>query len=306
MKQQNLKIATRESQLALWQTRYVAKAYQAHYPGDTVELVPMTTQGDQIQDKPLNAIGGKALFMKALEVAMEAGQANCAVHSLKDVPYALPEGFVLAAFCPRGTPNDAFVSNQYQTFDQLPDSAVVGTSSLRRQAQIQAHWPHLIVKSLRGNVQTRLRKLDEGQYDAIVLAAAGLERLELHHRITQYIPVDQMIPAVGQGVIVIECHRDDHQARKRLAVLDHDATRQLVLAERALNEALEGGCHVPVGAYAQWQEDQIKLVGFVASVDGKQLCQAQGLGKDPVALGQQVAEALINQGARSILQQAHS
>lgn len=298
-----IRIATRKSALALWQAEYVKAALEHHHSGLNVELVPMSTQGDRILDTPLAKIGGKGLFIKELEVAMLEGRADIAVHSMKDVPVAFPEGFGLHAICERENPFDAFVSNQYGAIDALPQGAVVGTSSLRRQCQLRKYRPDLVIKDLRGNVNTRLAKLDAGEYDAIILASAGLIRLGMADRITQPIPATLSLPAVGQGAVGIECRDDDHELIALLAPLNHDATATRVTAERAMNATLEGGCQVPIGSFATIDGDLLTLKGMVGSVDGATLLFAEASGDiaDAAAIGDKVANDLLAQGAGELL-----
>jgi hydroxymethylbilane synthase len=298
-----LVIASRESALALWQARHIQARLQALYPDTEVEILGMTTTGDQILDFPLARIGGKGLFVKELEQALADGRADLAVHSMKDVPMHLPDGFALAATGEREDPRDAFVSVHYERIEDLPEGSVVGTSSLRRQSQLQARFPHLRIESLRGNLQTRLRKLDEGQYAAIILAAAGLKRLGLESRITQLIDPEQSIPAVGQGALGIEIRADRDDVRQLLQPLNHDETSACVEAERAMSRALAGSCTVPLGAYARIRGNQLHIIGFVASVDGGEMVRAEtaGLPRTAEALGKQLAQMLINQGADRIL-----
>ena len=296
-----IRIATRKSALALWQAEYVkAKLLEAH-PGISVELVPMVTKGDIILDSPLSKVGGKGLFIKELEVAMMNDEADLAVHSMKDVPMELPQGFGIHAICQREDPRDAFVSNQYADLSELPAGSIVGTSSLRRQCQLKASRPDLVIKDLRGNVNTRLQKLDDGQYDAIILASAGLIRLEMAPRINQFIAPEIILPAVGQGAVGIECRNDDTDLLNLLKPLNHEDTAQLVSAERTLNRKLEGGCQVPIASYAQWQGSAIWLQGLVGHPDGSGIITAQAEGNDPVVIGNQVADALLSQGAADIL-----
>ena len=263
----------------------------------------MSTQGDKILDTPLAKIGGKGLFVKELETAMLEDRADIAVHSKKDVPVEFPDGLMLCTICEREDPRDAFVSNHFSSLDQLPQGAVVGTSSLRRQCQIKALRPDLQIRDLRGNVNTRLAKLDAGEFDAIILAAAGLIRLGFHERIAAYLPVSQSLPANGQGAVGIECRSDDAAVQALLAPLEHNATRQAVLAERAMNRALQGGCQVPIGAFAEIDGDQLYLRGLVGQLDGQQILQAEvrGIATDGEALGQQLAAMLLAQGAGTIL-----
>ncbi|MBI5938402.1 MAG: hydroxymethylbilane synthase [Betaproteobacteria bacterium] len=296
-------IATRESQLALWQAEHIRACLRARYPDLQVELLGMTTQGDQILDSPLSRIGGKGLFVKELEQAMAEGRADLAVHSMKDVPMVLPEGFVLTAITEREDPRDALVSNHYKSLAELPAGAVVGTSSLRRQAQIRAHFPQLKIETLRGNVNTRLRKLDEGQYDAIVLAAAGLKRLELGHRIGGLLAPEDSLPAVGQGALGIEIRSDRADLAQLLAPLSDANTAACVRAERELGRVLQGGCQAPIGGYAELIDGRLRLRGFVSDLDGVRFYRAEAGGdmSDPEALGQQVAEALLRQGADKVM-----
>jgi hydroxymethylbilane synthase len=296
-------IATRESALAMWQAHHIRQQLQALYPQIEIKILGMTTTGDQILDKTLSKIGGKGLFVKELEQAMQEGRADIAVHSLKDVPMVMPEGFVLAAIGEREDPRDAFVSGQFKKLEELPPGSVVGTSSLRRQCQIQARFPALKIESLRGNVQTRLRKLDEGQYAAIILAAAGLKRLGLGERITSLLPTEQSLPAVGQGAIGIECRagRDDLVAL--LAPLNHAVTAACVTAERGMSRALAGSCQVPLGGFAEIADGVLRLRGFVSSVDGVRVVRSEVSGKpgDAERIGTELAQVLIGMGADKIL-----
>ena len=298
-----LVIASRESALAMWQARYIQGVLQALYPDTTVEILGMTTTGDQILDSPLAKIGGKGLFVKELEQALADGRADLAVHSMKDVPMHLPEGFAMAAIGEREDPRDALVSNAYKSMEELPEGSIVGTSSLRRQSQLQARLPHLKIESLRGNVQTRLRKLDEGQYAAIILAAAGLIRLGLGDRIAQLIPTVHSIPAVGQGALGIEINAARQDLLAVLAPLNHAATASCVEAERGMSRALAGSCTVPLGAYAERHGEELHITGFVASVDGREMVRESvtGPANDPEALGQALAAKLVALGADRIL-----
>ena len=298
-----IRIATRKSDLALWQAEYVKTKLLLAHPDISVELVPMSTQGDKILDTPLAKIGGKGLFIKELEVAMSEGRADIAVHSMKDVPVDFPAGFALHAICERENPFDAFVSNSYANINALPQGAVVGTSSLRRQCQIRSARPDLEIRDLRGNVNTRLGKLDDGLYDAIILAAAGLIRLNMHSRIKDYIEPEFSLPAVGQGAVGIECRSDDLELVALLAPLNHTETYIRVIAERALNAKLNGGCQVPIGSFAELDGEQLVLRGMVGSPDGSKLIHAQHSGhiKDAEAIGVLVAEQLLEQGADAIL-----
>ena len=308
MLEKTLKIATRQSPLALWQANYVKDSLQQLYPDLTVELVPMVTKGDVILDSPLAKIGGKGLFVKELENALLNKEADIAVHSMKDVPMQFPEGLGLAVICKREDPRDAFVSNSYRTFSELPRGAVVGTSSLRRQCQLKALRPDLDIRSLRGNVGTRLSKLDNGDYDAIILASAGLIRLGLADRIASFIEVEQSLPAAGQGAVGIECRTDDVQVKQLLAPLADAETTCCVLAERAMNNHLQGGCQVPIGGYAVLQQGQLYLRALVGNVDGSQIIRAEGKSavKNADVLGVQIAEQLLAQGADKILQSIYS
>lgn len=298
-----LVIASRESALAMWQAKHIQARLQSLYPACDVQILGMTTTGDQILDKPLASIGGKGLFIKELENALLDGGADLAVHSMKDVPMNMPEGFVLAATGERENPHDAFVSNDYDSLADLPHGSIVGTSSLRRQSQIQARFPHLKIESLRGNVQTRLRKLDEGQYAAIILAAAGLIRLELGARIRNIISAEDSIPAVGQGALGIEIRSDRTDLIDVLAPLNHLDTEQCVEAERGFSRTLAGSCTVPLGAYATKQANTISITGFVASVDGTQMLREtiSGDANDAETIGKALANKLISLGADKIL-----
>lgn len=303
MAARTLRIATRKSPLALWQANFVKDRLEALHPQLTVELVPMSTQGDKILDTPLAKVGGKGLFVKELETAMLEGRADIAVHSMKDVPVEFPEGLGLHTICEREDPRDAFVSSRFVSVADLPLGAVVGTSSLRRQCQLRAARPDLVVRDLRGNVNTRLAKLDAGEYDAIILAAAGLLRLEMADRIRAFIAPEQSLPANGQGAVGIECRNDDLELHALLAPLEHAETRIRVLTERAMNRALQGGCQVPIGAYALIEGDQIWLRGLVGQPDGSQVLRDEIRGPlvQGEALGQQLAERLLAAGADTIL-----
>lgn len=300
-----VRIATRKSPLALWQAEFVKQQLMTHHDGLNVELVPMVTKGDIILDSPLAKVGGKGLFIKELEIAMQEGRADIAVHSMKDVPMAFPSGFGLHAICEREDPSDAFVSNHYQSIDDLPRNAVVGTSSLRRQCQLKAYRPDVVVTDLRGNVNTRLRKLDEGQYDAIILASAGLLRLDMADRIRTHIDTSLLLPAVGQGAVGIECRNDDPELIELLAPLTHMPTLQRVSAERAMNNALNGGCQVPIAGFAEIHNDQLSLKGLVGSTNGETIMTASesGIVSNATAIGQSVAKQLIAQGADRLLAQ---
>ena len=298
-----VRIATRKSALALWQAEFV-KAQLEHFHDDVrVELVPMSTQGDIILDTPLAKIGGKGLFVKELEQAMLDGRADIAVHSMKDVPVEFPDDLELHVICEREDPRDAFVSNNFANIDALPQGAIVGTSSLRRQCQIRALRPDLEIRDLRGNVNTRLAKLDSGQYDAIILAAAGLIRLKMGERIRDFIEPEVSLPANGQGAVGIECRIDDEVTKALLAPLEHSETRIRVNAERSMNRHLEGGCQVPIGAYALVDGEQVHLRGLVGAIDGSEILRDEISGHVDNAekLGIELAKKLLAQGADKIL-----
>ncbi len=296
-------IATRESRLALWQAEHIKARLEALYPACQVELLGMTTRGDQILDRPLAKVGGKGLFIKELETALLDGRADIAVHSMKDVPMSMEAPFHLACICDREDPFDAFVSNRYESLEDMPPGTIVGTSSLRRESQLHVRYPYLGVTSLRGNLDTRLRKLDEGQYDAIILAAAGLKRLGMHARIRGVLSAEQSLPAVGQGALGVECLSSRTDLIAALQPLHDAATAACVLAERAVSRALAGSCEVPLGAYAELQEGQLWLRGFVALPDGSRMVQAEARGPavDAESLGLALAEQLKAQGAQAIL-----
>lgn len=298
-----LKIATRQSPLALWQAEHIRARLEALHANLKVELVTFVTQGDKILDTPLAKIGGKGLFVKELEAALLDGRADLAVHSMKDVPMALPEGLSLAVICEREDPLDAFVSNTYNSFDELPQGAKVGTSSLRRKCQILKQRPDLEIIDLRGNVGTRLSKLDTGNYDAIILASAGLKRLGLGERIRHTLEPVVSLPAVGQGALGLECRSQDQTVLDLILPLMHTETNACVRAERAFNAYLEGGCQVPIAGYATLENGQIHLEGRVGSVDGQTLLKAQqvGLPEQAEQLGVKLAQDLLAQGAGEIL-----
>ncbi|MCU6662878.1 MAG: hydroxymethylbilane synthase [Silvania sp.] len=298
-----LRIATRQSPLALWQAQYVKQRLEACHAGLRVELVPMVTRGDVILDTPLAKVGGKGLFVKELEMALLEDRADIAVHSMKDVPVDFPEGLGLVTICEREDPRDAFVSNHYDSLAALPQGSVVGTSSLRRQCQLAECRPDLIIRSLRGNVGTRLSKLDNGEYDAIILAVAGLKRLGLESRIRVALSPEQSLPAVGQGAVGIECRLDDTRTHALLAPLNHHETAIRVQAERAMNTRLEGGCQVPIGSYAELIDGELWLRALVGAPDGSQMVRGERRGKpqDAETLGVSLAEELLNNGAREIL-----
>ncbi len=293
-----LKIATRKSPLALWQTEHVAARLRTTYPGIDVQLIPMSTRGDEVLDRSLSAVGGKGLFLKELELAMLRGDADCAVHSLKDVPMELDGPFVLPAILERADYADAFVSNRYDGIAALPPGARVGSSSLRRQAQLRALRPDLELVDLRGNVNTRLAKLDAGEYDAILLACAGLQRLGFDSRIRARLDAPAWLPAPAQGAITVECRDDDAATQALFATLDHAPTRRCVEAERAMNRALHGSCQVPVAAFAQLCADgALHLAGLVGSVADGRAVRSEAVGQDVDALGKLVAQRLLDLGA---------
>ncbi|UAB70434.1 hydroxymethylbilane synthase [Vibrio sp. SCSIO 43132] len=302
-----IRIATRKSPLALWQANFVKDALKAAHPGLNVELVTMVTKGDIILDTPLAKVGGKGLFVKELEVAMLEGRADLAVHSMKDVPVDFPEGLGLVTICEREDPRDAFVSNTYANIDDLPQGAIVGTCSLRRQCQLKEYRPDLQIKELRGNVGTRLGKLDAGEYDAIILAAAGLKRLELEERIQSFIEPEQSLPAVGQGAVGIECRLDDEELIKLLEPLNHKATADRVSAERAMNLTLEGGCQVPIGSYSLIEDGKIWLRALVGEPDGSKIVRGEIKGPVDKAseLGVTLAHQLLDDGAKEILERLY-
>ncbi|WP_082814661.1 hydroxymethylbilane synthase [Collimonas fungivorans] len=298
-----LVIASRESPLAMWQAEHVRERLSALYPDCNIEILGMTTRGDQILDRTLSKVGGKGLFIKELEVAMEEGRADLAVHSLKDMPMELPPGFVLSAVLEREDPRDAFVSNDYASLEQLPAGAIVGTSSLRRQALIAARFPLLQIKPLRGNLGTRLAKLDRGEYAAIILAAAGLKRLGLADRITAPIEPEQSLPAPGQGAMAIEIRADRADLQELLAPLNHLPTELAVTAERTLSRAFGGSCQVPLAAFATIDGDQMRLRAMIATPDGLRVAvaDASGAADAPEVLGETIAAALEAQDAGAIL-----
>ena len=303
MSSREIRIATRKSALALWQAEYVKARLEQAHPGILVTLVPMVSRGDKLLDSPLSKIGGKGLFVKELETALLENEVDIAVHSMKDVPMDFPEGLGLFCICEREDPRDAFVSNTFASLDDLPHGSVVGTSSLRRQAQLLTRRPDLEIRFLRGNVNTRLAKLDAGEYDAIILAAAGLIRLGFEDRITSAISIDDSLPAGGQGAVGIECRSADTQIHALLSPLHHADTAVRVTAERALNKHLNGGCQVPIACYAVLEGEQIWLRGLVGEPSGGVLLSADARAPREAAteLGVQVAEALLAQGAGDIL-----
>ena len=300
-----LRIATRKSPLALWQAEFVKSQLQRYHPRLKIELVTMTTKGDKLLDTPLAKIGGKGLFVKELETAMLQDLADIAVHSMKDVPMDFPEGLCLSVICEREDSSDAFVSSHFGTLAELPENAVIGTSSLRRQCQIRAHFPMLQVKELRGNVNTRLSKLDAGEYDAIILASAGLMRLGMADRITQRLPTSISLPAGGQGAVGIECRSNDTRMQELIAPLHHLESAVCVRAERAANKHLQGGCQVPIACFAELSDNgaTVNLRGLVGSVDGSRILRAHATGNadNPEKLGIQVAKDLLSQGAGKLL-----
>jgi len=304
-----LRIATRRSPLALWQARWVARKLAHHHENLETELVEMTTSGDRIQDRPLATAGGKGLFLKELEHGLLAGDADIAVHSMKDVTVTIPEGLCIPVFCPREDPRDAFVSNHYASLNDLPPGAVVGTSSLRRQTQVMHRYPHLKVVTLRGNVNTRLAKLDRGEFDAILLAVAGLVRLEMTERVRERVDPSQLLPAVGQGVMGIECREADRSSRDLVQCLNDPASETAVTAERRVNAMLEGGCQVPIAAYADAPGGgRLRLRALVGTPDGETMLTAEDSG-DPGeadALGRRVGQSLIDQGAADILEAVYA
>ena len=299
-------IATRKSALALWQAEYVARRLRQQYPEMTVELLPVSTRGDEILQMPLAEIGGKGLFIKELEYLLLEGRADLAVHSLKDVPAELPRPFRLAAVTEREDPRDAFVSRTYETIEDLPVGAVVGTSSLRRQSQLLHRRPDLSVRSLRGNVQTRLRKLDEGQYDAVILAAAGLVRLGMASRIQSYLSTDESIPAAGQGVMAVEIRKDDHELAGLLSFLHDGKVAASIQAERAFLGEVGGDCKVPAGAFAEVSAAGTMAVhAFISSADGRRFYRTACRGKieEAASLGKRAAETLLAEGGREVLEE---
>jgi hydroxymethylbilane synthase len=299
-----LRIATRQSRLALWQAQYVASELRAAHAGLDVELVPMTTQGDRILDRSLAQVGGKGLFIKELEVAIAEGRADIAVHSMKDVPSDMPPGMTLAAMLPRADPHDAFVSLRHASFNTLPQGARVGTSSLRRQCQLKFARPDLQMLTLRGNVETRLRKLQEDQYDAIVLAAAGLIRLGLEDRITHRFDLEQFVPAVGQGIIGIECRADDTRSIGLVRALNDELAWQCCEVERAFAFRLQGSCQSPIAAHARIEGGQVQLRGVIGSPDGQEIYRGvqSGAVTELEDTGTALADRLLDAGARALLE----
>ena len=298
-----IRIATRKSPLALWQANFVKQQLMTIHQDLTVELIPMVTKGDLLLDSPLSKIGGKGLFVKQLEQAIIDNEADIAVHSIKDIPAQFPTGLTLAVICQRDDVRDAFISNQYQCLDDLPDGAIIGTSSLRRQCQLRAKYPHLIIKDLRGNVGTRLAKLDNQEYDGIILAAVGLKRLGLQERIKQYIDTDLILPAVGQGAIGIETRINDEKILQLLAPLDNKNSRVCIQAERAMNQALQGGCQVPIACQSLLTNNLLTLTGLVGSLDGSTIIKVSltGAATEAESLGEKLAAKLLAKGADKIL-----
>ncbi len=298
-----IRIATRNSPLAMWQAEHVAARLRTLHPGLQPEIIGMKTRGDKLLDSPLAKIGGKGLFVKELETGMLEGAADIAVHSMKDVPMALPVGLHLPVIMQRENPCDALVSNRYNSLDELPVGAVVGTCSLRRQTQLLSRYPHLKTRDLRGNINTRLAKLDNGDYDAIILAAAGLMRMGFAERMTEVLTPEQSLPSVGQGALGIECRSDDARVNALLLPLQHDVTALRVRTERALNKRLNGGCQVPIAGYAELEQDRLRLRGLVGYPDGSVLyrCELSGPASDPESLGIAVAENLLAQGGDKVL-----
>ena len=298
-----LKIATRKSPLALWQAEFVKSKLASLYPDLKIELVKMTTQGDQILNSPLSKIGGKSLFIKELEIGMNEGRADIAVHSMKDVPYELPQGFEIGAILERENPFDAFVSNDYNSISDLPNGAKLGSCSLRRIVQIKAIRPDLEILDLRGNVNTRLKKLDDGEYDAIILACSGLSRLGFEDRIKQDLSPNDSLPAVGQGALGIEIKANDHKISSLIEPLSHKRTMTEVSAERALNATLQGGCSVAIGAFATSKGSELKLCGMVGNVNSGEIIRVEELGEtsNPIDLGIRAANKLLSLGASELL-----
>ena len=301
---EKIRIATRESPLALWQAEYVSSALRTHHPELQVELVPMTTKGDQILDSPLAKVGGKGLFVKELERAMLADKADIAVHSMKDVPMEFPEGLGLAVICEREDPSDAFVSNHHASLEALPEGSIVGTSSFRRQCQLKQARPDLDIRDLRGNVGTRLAKLDAGDYDAIILASAGLIRLALKERIRERLPFNVSLPAGGQGAVGIESRSEDLETLRLLQCLHHSETAARVTAERAVVNRLQGGCQVPIAAFAELSGETLNLSALVGSLDGQTVYRSERSApvQEAEQLGVRVADELLQQGAAAILE----
>ncbi|NKB61420.1 MAG: hydroxymethylbilane synthase [Gammaproteobacteria bacterium] len=307
-----VRIGTRQSQLALWQANYVRDELLKFYPDKQIELVKIVSEGDKTLDVPLSQVGGKGLFLKELEHALVDGEIDLAVHSMKDVTVSFPDGLHIPVFCPREDPRDAFVSNRYASLADMPENAVVGTCSLRRQSQIQAAYPHLVMKNLRGNVNTRLKRLDDGGYDAIILAVSGLKRLGFDDRITAEIDTTVCLPAVGQGIVGVECRVDDSQMNELLQPLNCPQATIRISAERAANERLGGGCHVPIAVYSEiknngQEEYQLFVRGLVSELDGSRILRSEAVGSITIAreLGHRVAEDLLALGAGEILESVY-
>ncbi len=298
-----IRIGTRKSQLALWQAYYVRDRLLKLHHDLEVELVEIVSEGDRTLDVPLSQVGGKGLFLKELEQALLDGRTDIAVHSMKDVTVTLPDGLFIPVICPREDPTDAFVSNRYKSLGEMPEGAIVGSCSLRRRCQIQASYPHLEVRNLRGNVNTRLSRLDNGDYDALILATAGLKRLEFHDRIQQKLDTELCLPAVGQGAVGIECREGDETTLSLIQGLGDKTTTLALTAERAANERLGGGCHVPIAVHAEIQGDAMRVRGLVGELDGSKILRSEVTGSlsDAESLGHQVAESLLEQGAQKIL-----
>ncbi|WP_036737520.1 hydroxymethylbilane synthase [Persephonella sp. IF05-L8] len=302
-----IRIGTRKSKLALWQANYVASQLKKHFPDLDVELVKITTKGDKILDVPLAKVGGKGLFVKEIEEAMLRNEIDIAVHSLKDVPTYFPEGLGLVAITEREDPRDAFLSVKYSSLDEMPSGAVLGTSSLRRKAQILEKRKDLIIKDLRGNVDTRIRKLEEGQYDGIILAYAGLKRLELENKVKQVFEPDYMIPAVAQGFLGIEARLDDEETKRIISVLNHKESELRAKAERAFLKTLEGGCQVPLAAYSEMKNGKLKITGFVSDLEGNRIFKdsLEGNPENAEEIGKTLAEKLLNAGAKEVLEEIY-
>lgn len=302
-----IKIGTRKSQLALWQARHVAGLLEAAHPGIEIEFIKIVTEGDRFLDAPLAEAGGKGLFLKELEQALYGGQIDLAVHSMKDVTVTLPPGLHIGAILERHNVRDALVATGSIRLANLPAGAVVGTCSLRRQCLLAHHFPHLVIKNIRGNVNTRLAKLDAGEYDALILAAAGLERLEFDNRISEYLSEQVFVPAVGQGAIGIECRIDDSRINDLISALDHKLTRDCVSAERTVNARLGGGCHVPLAVNASAEGDELQMRAFAGTVDGKQvICdEHRGPISNPVLAGEQMADKLVAKGVMKVIEQVN-
>lgn len=305
MKRKTLNIATRSSPLAMWQAEHVQQQLIALHPGLEVELVGIKTRGDKILDTPLYEVGGKGLFIKELEQALLDGRADIAVHSMKDVTVEFPPGLTLSVIMRREDPRDAFISNHYRDLDDLPEAACVGTASLRRQCQLRAARPDLVVKTLRGNVGTRLRKLDEGAFDAIILAAAGVKRLQIEDRVKQYLPREVMLPAIGQGAMGIESRSDDNDILELIRPLNDETTATRLAAERIVSRKLYGGCHLPIAAYAEIDGDTITVSGMVGRVDGSTILfeTISGKREEAEALALQLSQRLLDRGADKILRE---